>query len=510
MELTNSKYHSLKDKEEKAGLPDGGQVDPSAIRAKQKSQDGVDTGATAGGSSEEIITKLDLHKSPDFKGFINFVYSSLKKHKEKNENNISLATLSTLLKSTESHSKKHNFYDLHKNLNEHLEELNKIHELNEPVDLSHSFKEKNIKDSIINFIETLFQYETGLASDEKNTSSSANHKKLEEKVYKNKLFGRLYKSIKPLVDLVVKNQIKISTAGAISHATDAFARISEQSSKLPSIFKGFEKPVGDLSMLWSKAINPFGNILQGFESLAKNNIVDALARFSLIFKLNIKEPANLGVPVGTFLDHKMTMLSAENSGYVKKVKKEFDSMGESISYHIDIYKGLLKNCWDNFKKGKKPLENLGLLYAVPALGISSLLGTFLLKGEVNSTKAQILGFLRNTSGGIWDLVFNKQRIDKLQKLAIKATGKKAGFKDILKDNQIRFMILYLTNSFLDLTMRWLKNPKLTIIQSQISNSIYEIANGLSGKEVNSNDMAIHYEKMIENKTPKKLVASLCS
>ena len=53
-------------------------------------------------------------------------------------------------------------------------------------------------------------------------------------------------------------------------------------------------------MWWSKMINPLGNVLQGMESLAKNNIVDALSRFSLLFKLGVKEPANLGVPVGTF------------------------------------------------------------------------------------------------------------------------------------------------------------------------------------------------------------------
>ena len=199
----------------------------------------------------------------------------------------------------------------------------------------------------------------------------------------------------------------------------------------------------------------------------------------------------------------MTLMSAENTGYVKKVKKEFNSIGESVSYHVDLYKGILKNYMDNIKKGVKPLENLGLLYAVPALGVSSLLGTFMLKGEVNSPKAQMLGFLRNTSGGIWDVVFSKQRIDKINKLSEEATGKKASMKEILKDNQVQFMGLYFINSFLDLTMRWWKNPVFTIIQSQISNSVYEIANGLSGREVNPNDMVAHFEKMMDKKPETK-------
>lgn len=500
MELTNSSYHTLRDKEVKAGLPDGQEVDSNAVRAKQSSQDGNDAGATKRGDNEQIATKLDLHNSPKFKEFINLVYNSLTNNSEKTENHISLGTLSTLLKSTESIAVKHNFTELHKNLNEHHEELNKVHELNEPVDLSHSFKEKNIKESIIRFIETIFQNEAELTNSSEDSVSKTSTKIAKEKFYKNKLFGGIYKSIKPFVDLIVKNQVNISLAGAASHGADALAKISEFCNKVPSIPEGLEKPISGISMWWSKAINPLGNMLQGLESLAKNNIVDALARFSLIFKLGVKEPANLGVPVGTFLDHKMTMMSAENTGYVKKVRKEFDSIGESISYHVDMYKGILKNYWDNFKKGEKPLENLGLLYAVPALGISSLLGTFMLKGEVNSIKAQILGFFRNSSGGIWDIVFNKQRIEKLQKLAKEATGEKAGLKDIFKDHQVRFMTLYLANSILDLTMRWWKNPVFTIIQSQISNSIYEIANGLSGKEDNPNDMVAQYEKMIASKT----------
>ncbi|NQY79694.1 MAG: hypothetical protein HRT47_05215 [Candidatus Caenarcaniphilales bacterium] len=506
MVLNNTSYDALKAMETKAGLPDGQEVDSSAVRAKQSSQDDNGAGATKRGDSELIATKLDLHNSPEFKEFINLIYNSLKNHSEKSENNISLGTLSTLLKSTEHIAEKHNFTDSHKNLNAHHEELNKTHELNEPVDLSHNFKEKNIKSSVIEFIETIFQHEPSLISTGKEPEKKTASEEPKEKEYKNKFFGGIYKAIKPLVDIIVKNQVNVSLAGAASHGADAFAKISEFSDKVPSVPEGLEKPIGGISMWWSKAINPLANILQGIESLAENNIVDALARFSLIFKLGIKEPANLGIPVGLFLDHKMLMASAVNTGFVDKLQKQFGSFGESIKYHKDLYSGILKGYWKNFKEGKNPIKNLALLYSVPALGLSSLIGTALIKGDVNGPKAQILGFLRNTSGGFIDLFFSQERFEKVGKTIEKATGKKAGLADFLKDHEMQYWLAYLTNSIMDGTMRAWKDPVKTIIQSQFSNSVYEIANGLSGVKNPENDQVRIHEEIINKREKENAMA----
>ena len=59
------------------------------------------------------------------------------------------------------------------------------------------------------------------------------------------------------------------------------------------------------------------------------------------------------------------------------------------------------------------------------------------------------------------------------------------------------------NSVLDLTMRCWKNPITTIIQAQISNSIYEMANGLSGVESAPNDLVAFHENKIKERNKDK-------
>ena len=241
MELSKSSYHKLRNQEVQAGLPDGQLVDPSAVLAKQNAQDGSDASANKRSESEEIATKLDIHHNPDFKEFLNLVHKSLKEHSEKSENNISIGTLSTLLKSTESFAEKHNFTEIHKNLDAHFSEINKTKELNESLDLEHTFKDKDIKTLVLEFFEVLFSHEPHLKATEEG---AATEEKPKEKEYKNKAFGSAYKIIKPLVDTITGNQVKISVAGAISHAADAVAKISEQSSAIPSVPKSLESPIG--------------------------------------------------------------------------------------------------------------------------------------------------------------------------------------------------------------------------------------------------------------------------
>jgi hypothetical protein len=71
---------------------------------------------------------------------------------------------------------------------------------------------------------------------------------------------------------------------------------------------------------------------------------------------------------------------------------------------------------------------------------------------------------------------------KLIETAKENQQEKPKLKDFFKDDEISFMWKYLTNSLLDLTMRIWNDPKAVTVQSQISNSIYEIANAESGQD----------------------------
>jgi len=291
-------------------------------------------------------------------------------------------------------------------------------------------------------------------------------------VYTNPSWEKVFKAIKPITDMITKNQITLSKFGSFTHGLDAFVRVT-------GIGKGIEEQVGALSMWWSKAVNPLGAILKGFESLAKNNLVDALIKFSLLSKLSVKVAPNLGIPLGVYLADAMTKLISINSGIVGEVKDSFNSMSESITYNKDFYKKFFKEIIHRVKNattlGSK-LENLAVFYGYSVLPISSILGVFTMKDQINTPWARIIGFFRNSSGGLCDITFSLQRMRKFKEMAKEKGEKAPDLKTLFKDPQMNFMINYLINSFLDLTMRFWKDPRLGIIQAQISNSIYEIAN----------------------------------
>jgi hypothetical protein len=293
--------------------------------------------------------------------------------------------------------------------------------------------------------------------------------------YSNEFFSKIYKFVKPLVEEVSKNRMKMSYLGALSHGLDAFARVKKLG---PNI----EKPVGELSMWWSKALNPLTDILQGFDCLAKNNLVDGLIRFSLLAKLTVNEPANLGMPLGAYLSNKMVKYTAQNIGIDTNVRTSFSSFGESIKYNIDFYKKFFREVFDRFKKSDNLLdkfENAAVLYAYPTLAVASAIGTPTIGNQINTPYARLLGFFRNSSGGLCDVTFTLQRIRKIKAWFKKNLGEMPTIKDFLKDNQIRFMIFYNIDSFISNIMRFKKDPNTTTILSQFSNANYEIANALS-------------------------------
>ena len=232
-------------------------------------------------------------------------------------------------------------------------------------------------------------------------------------------------------------------------------------------------------------MNPLGNILMGFESLAKNDLVDALTRFSMIAKFTVKEAPNLGIPLGIFLSHKMAVLTAQNTGIIPNLQKSFSSMGESVSYYTNLYKKFLGTLASELKENvsiPKKLENLATLYSYPVLAISSLIGSLTIKDQLNTPYARLIGLLRNSSGGLCDVTFTAQRMRKLEERAQENQEEKPKLGEMMKDYQISFMWKYLVNSLLDLSMRFWNQEKSVIVQSQISNSIYEMANAESGAD----------------------------
>jgi hypothetical protein len=309
-----------------------------------------------------------------------------------------------------------------------------------------------------------------------NTSTQhreTNHNKDAE--YSNEFFSKIYKFVEPLVKVVSENRMKMSYLGSLSHGLDAFARVKKLG---PNI----EKPVGEMSMWWSKALNPLTDILTGFECLAKNNLPEALIRFSLLAKLTVNEPANLGMPLGAYLSDKMTKYTAQNIGIEPHIKTSFSSFGESVKYNIDFYKKFLSEVFNRFKKSDNlmdKLENAAVLYAYPTLAIASAIGTPTIGNQINTPYARLLGFFRNSSGGLCDVTFTLQRIRKMKAWFKKNLGETPTIKDFLKDHQIRFMTFYNIDSFISNIMRFKKDPNTTTILSQFSNANYEIANALS-------------------------------
>ncbi|MBU6197026.1 MAG: hypothetical protein KGO93_05620 [Cyanobacteria bacterium REEB446] len=420
--------------------------------------------------TKTLSSRVNIHETEEFKDFLHSFKELL--NGSSPQENINLEILKTFLQASagiikgshleESHQDLHNFTDTA--IKNSLAEIN--------LDIPHQKSELSVKDTFKELIEGIY------------TQAPQLIKKIQEDVdpalpkYTNKTFENIFNFIKPLTDLITKNQMLLAKFGSVAHGLDAFVRVT-------NIGKAFEGQIGSLSMWWSKIMNPLGNILMGFESLAKNDLVDALTRFSMIAKFTVKEAPNLGIPLGIFLSHKMAVLTAQNTGIIPNLQKSFSSMGESVSYYTNLYKKFLGTLASELKENvsiPKKLENLATLYSYPVLAISSLIGSLTIKDQLNTPYARLIGLLRNSSGGLCDVTFTAQRMRKLEQRAQENQEEKPKLGEMMKDYQISFMLKYLMNSLLDLSMRFWNQEKSVIIQSQISNSIYEMANAESGAD----------------------------
>ena len=421
-------------------------------------------------NTKTLSSRVNIHETEEFKDFLHSFKELL--NGSSPQENINLEILKTFLQASagiikgshleESHQDLHNFTDTA--IKNSLAEIN--------LDIPHQKSELSVKDTFKELIEGIY------------TQAPQLIKKIQEDVgpalpkYTNKTFENIFNFIKPLTDLITKNQMLLAKFGSVAHGLDAFVRVT-------NIGKAFEGQIGSLSMWWSKIMNPLGNILMGVESLAKNDLVDALTRFSMIAKFTVKEAPNLGIPLGIFLSHKMAVLTAQNTGIVPDLQKSFSSMGESVGYYTNLYKKFLGTLASELKENvsiPKKLENLATLYSYPVLAISSLIGSLTIKDQLNTPYARLIGFLRNSSGGLCDVTFTAQRMRKLEERAQENQEEKPKLGEMVKDYQISFMWKYLVNSLLDLSMRFWDQEKSVIVQSQISNSIYEMANAESGAD----------------------------
>jgi hypothetical protein len=418
-----------------------------------------------------LSSRVNIHGTEEFKDFLHSFKELL--NGSSPQENINLEILKTFLQASagiikgshleESHQDLHNFTDTA--IKNSLTEIN--------LDIPHQKSELSVKEAFQRLVVDIY---TKLPHLIKREESSEQKKSLPK--YTNKTFENIFNFIKPSTDLIIKNQMLLAKFGSVAHGLDAFVRVT-------NIGKAFEGQIGSLSMWWSKIMNPLGNILMGFESLAKNDLVDALARFSMIAKFTVKKAPNLGIPLGVFLSHKMAVLTAQNTGIIPDLQKSFSSMGESVGYYTNLYKKFLGTLAGELKENvsiPKKLENLATLYSYPVLAISSLIGSLTIKDQLNTPYARLIGFLRNSSGGLCDVTFTTQRMRKLKERAQENQEEKPKLGEMMKDYQISFMWKYLVNSLLDLSMRFWNQEKSVIIQSQISNSIYEMANAESGAD----------------------------
>ncbi|NQY79695.1 MAG: hypothetical protein HRT47_05220 [Candidatus Caenarcaniphilales bacterium] len=492
-------------------LPSGEGVEENALLSKQSSQEhhkNTSKASTSPKASPEELHNQEQHQKTK-KNFFNLIYKHLKDEENTNKK-FTLGVLLALVKASEEFLDHPEIQNSHIKLKQTSEDLAKTQEPHEEIDLNILSSEgTSFKDALIQHLEKIFEHKPDLIDSENASKEEKSpEKKTEKREYKNKFFGAIFNKIEPFVNWVTQKQVPISLIGSATHLGDALSQISENVPGIPSIPKGLEKPLGKLSLWWSKAINPLGNILIGVKKLANNNLADALFRGSLLGKLTVKNPANLGVPVGAFLDYEISHMLAQMDGNVKELKEEFDSPMESLKYSANLYFNQLKSYWNKIKKGENLIENIGMLYGVPMMGLSAIVGCLTLKDDVNGPWAKAVGFARNSSGGFMDIIFTKKRVQKIQETIEKSQGRKASLKEILSDHQIQFMVGYVSNSILDLTMRWWKNPVTTIIQSQISNSLYEIANGLVGKDKSliKNDIVANHQKIIDEREKNENVA----
>ncbi|MFZ4084769.1 MAG: hypothetical protein ACOYK1_04435 [Vampirovibrionia bacterium] len=433
--------------------------------------------ASVSQSSENLIpdtkrlsSKSNIHETEEFRDFLHAFQELLKGSSP--QGNINLDVLKTFLQASAGIIKGSDLEELHQNLHKLAETAIQKDQNEIDLNIHHQDSDINIKDSLKELIEGIYAKAPQLIKKSQEESTTERPK------YTNKTFETIFNSIKPVTDLITKKQILLSIFGSITHGLDALVRVTGWG-------KNHEKQIGDISLWWSKVVNPLGNILMGIESLAKNDLVDALTRFSMIAKFTVKEPANLGIPLGLFLSHRMAVKAAQNTGVIPNVQQSFKSMGESVSYYVDFYKKFLgtlsKQLTENVGIAKK-LENLSVLYSYPTLAISSIVGALTIKDQLNTPYARLIGFLRNSAGGACDISFSLQRMRKLIERAKENQQEKPTLKDFFKDYQISYMWKYLVNSILDLTMRIWNDPTSVTIQSQISNSIYEIANAESGQD----------------------------
>lgn len=411
-----------------------------------------------------------IHETEEFRDFLHSFKELL--NSSTPEQNINIDILKTFLQAsagiiTGSHLEKS-----HQGLDKFTDDAikNSLTKIN--LDIPHQESKLSVRNSFQELIEGIYSKAPQLIIKNQEDSTSDLPK------YTNKTFETIFNKIRPITDLITKKQIPLSVFGSITHGLDALIRVT-------GFGKNHEKQIGDLSMWWSKVVNPLGNILMGIESLAKNDLIDALTRFSMIEKFTVKEPANLGIPLGLFLSHKMAVMTAQNTGIIPNVQKSFKSMGESVNYYANFYKKFLGTLTKQLKENvgvARKLENLAVLYSYPVLAISGIIGSLTIKDQLNTPYARLIGFLRNSAGGLCDITFSAQRMRKLTETAKENQEAKPELKDFFKDYQISFMWKYLANSLLDLTMRIWNDPKAVTVQSQISNSIYEIANAESGQD----------------------------
>ena len=437
-----------------------------SILSTQESQ----LAANSAHDTKILSSKTNFHQTEEFRDFLHSFGALLDSSTP--EQNISLDILKTFLKAGAGIITGSHLEEAHQGLHKFTDDAIKNSLTEISLNVPHQESKLSVKDSLKELVKGIYSKAPQLIkeSPEENTP--------ELPKYTNKTFETIFNGIRPITDLITKKQIPLSVFGSITHGLDALVRVT-------GFGQSYEKQIGDISMWWSKVINPLGNILMGVESLAKNDLVDALTRFSMIAKFTVKEPANLGIPLGLFLSHKMAVMTAQNTGIIPNVQKSFKSMGESVNYYVDFYKKFLgtlsKQLTENVGIARK-LENLAVLYSYPTLAVAGVIGALTIKDQLNTPYARLIGFLRNSAGGLCDITFSAQRMRKLTETAKENQEKKPELKDFFKDYQISFMWKYLVNSLLDLTMRIWNDPKSVTVQSQISNSIYEIANAESGQD----------------------------
>ena len=285
------------------------------------------------------------------------------------------------------------------------------------VDLSLKNRNETVADLISQLLDKVITAKPelldgdSLVADEINDSvgtSQDSGEKEEKTEYTNKTFADLKERFKPIYNFFTQNSnpIVISLIGGAFHLLDGFAETMENQTA-----KNIQGLTRGVSVFYSRAITGLPVVVEAIDSLAKNNVTEAITRLWVLARATCSEPANMNFAPGLFMGYQFF------SDLAGADKKTFNSVAENFSYIGNKAKEFYS---ENFKQllGEGTLlekfKNLSRLIVPSTMFASGIGGPIFVGNEVTSPKAKFWSNLRNAPGLLGDFLLFDMGINKVK------------------------------------------------------------------------------------------------